>query len=144
MKLRNLLLVPVLAVALALPGCTAFKNFANLATTTITNPVRTVDIYRVNNVYAGAQALVLEYQERCFQKQGVKVTLAQIKSDSVLKDICRRRVSRYQAMKAMDNKAYVAIRTAENFIANNPSGNAASYIAAAWAAVNEFQAQVSK
>lgn len=145
MKLLRVLLIPLLAVSLG--GCADQLNklggVISAATTTFVNPVGPVQMYQVNNVYAAGQELVLEYKDKCFGVTGKK-TLKTINADAALRDLCKRRVSRWYAMQAAENKAYISIKLADKFIKENPSGNAATYIAAAWKAANEFRAQASK
>lgn len=138
--MKKLLVLPLLlSLALALPGCAVVEK----ATQTFTNPVGPVQMYQVKNVYAAGEELALEYKSKCFGADGKK-TVAEIRSDAALVVICNHRVSRWNAIRAAENKAYVAVKVADKYIADNPSGNAVTYITAAWKAVNDFKAQASR
>lgn len=135
--MKRLLLLPLLLLAIGLAGCETINTagkFFTAATTTINNPVRSVDLYRVKNVYAATLELAVKYRAFCWSKP-----YAVLMADPVAKPVCQRRRSVVRQMQAADNKATAAIRTAENFVRNNPTLNATSAIGAAWAAVTDFQ-----
>lgn len=143
---RIILASALIALALTLGGCGAAQKLGQVvsgATTQIVNPVTPVNMYQVKNVYAAGQTLVLEYKNKCFGEDGLK-TFAQIQSDAALRTLCAHRVSRWRAMKKADDKAHRAIDAANTFIANNPSGNAISYVQAAWKAVNDFKNKATR
>ena len=148
---RLLNLFAVLAVALSLgacasldPGGTSVLKGGTSITAPIANPVTPKNIHQVKLVFAATQDGVLLYQQECFgsDTRPYPVTVAKIKSDPVLAVACKHRVSRYNAMKAAEDKAYNAIRVAEDFIARNPSGNGATYISAAWKSVSDYRARI--
>lgn len=143
---RFLHLFAVAAVALSLGGCagTPSGDLLRLATKTVTNPVTPKNIQQVKLVFAATQDGVLLYQQECFggTTRPYPVTVAKIKADPVLSVACAHRVSRYNVMKAAEDKAYNAITVAEDFIIRNPSGNAASYISAAWKSVTDYRAKI--
>lgn len=134
--MKRLLIAASCAVTLLLAGC------ASNPLAPITNPVSSTNLYQAKLVFASSQDLVIKYQKDCFGSQTppYAVTYAQIKADPVLNVECSRRVSRYNAMKSAENKANAAIVAADNFIRNNPTGNAVTYIQAALAAVNKYRA----
>lgn len=141
--MRRLLLLPVMLLALAFAGCQS-TDLGKFVTTPIVNPVSQTNTYQAKVWFAGSQELVLKYQQDCFGSQlpPYPVSWARIKSDPILAVQCKHRVSRYNTMKKAEDRAYVAIITADNFVAQNPTGNAVSYIAAAYRAVNEYRAKV--
>lgn len=142
--MRRFLILSLMLAAFILTSCgPKVGEFIAAATTPFANPITATNIDQVKLGYAGAEALMLEYYDKCFGADGKK-TVAEIKADAVLVVLCKRRISRWYAMKAADNRAYVLTRAADKFIANNPQGNAVSYISAAWKAVNDFKAQTSK
>lgn len=142
--MKRFLTAAVVAVSIAFAGCAQLGQIASIATTTITTPVSATNLYQGKLVFAASQELVLKYQQDCFGSQlpPYPVSLAVIRADAVLSIQCKRRVSRYNAMKSAENRANAAIIAADNFIARNPTGNAASYIAAALRAVNDYRATV--
>lgn len=144
----NLLrLYAVVVIVLGVSGCAAgtkVGDFVSAVTTTIANPVSATNLYQAKVAFAGSQELVIKYQEDCFGSQlpPYPVTLARIRADSVLAVQCKHRVSRYNAMKAAEDKANAFILAADDFITRNPSGNAVSYVSAAVKAVNAYRATV--
>lgn len=126
----------VVALALTLGGCagSGVEKFVSAVTTTIKNPVGTVDLYRAKNVYASALEIAVKYRDYCWSKP-----YAALMADPIARPICQRRRPIVRSLQAADTKAYAAIRSAENFVRNNPTINATSAIGAAWAAVTDFQ-----
>lgn len=136
--MKRLLIIPLLVLSLA--ACAPLNKVGDIiaaAATTITNPVGTVDIYRVKNGYAAALQLVLDYRNYCWSKP-----YATLVADTVSKPICQNRRQVVRTAQAAKSTASRAITVADNFIRNNPTGNAATYISAAWGAVQDFQASV--
>lgn len=128
------------AVALSLTGCatgTKLGDLVQVATTTITNPVGSTDIYRVQNAYAAALEVVVEYRRYCWSKP-----YAELMADPVSKPICEKRRAVVRAAQTGRKHARGALNAAENFITNNPTLNAASAIDAAWKAVADFKNSV--
>lgn len=126
-----------LVLTLGLSGCTGttpLEQAVNALTSTVQNPVGEVNIYQVQNTYAAALRLTVEYRRYCWAKP-----YKDLIADPISKPICERRreVIRF-AQKARKN-ARLAIDQAELFITNNPTLNAASVIQAAWTAVAAFQ-----
>lgn len=135
--MKRFLLLPLLLLALTLAGCGAGSKVGQLidaATTSVTNPVDAVDIYRVKNVYAASLELTDKYRQFCWSKP-----YAALMADPVAKPVCQKRRSAVRAMQAAQIKARGAIDAAEAFVRNNPTLNAATAISAAWAAVTAFQ-----
>lgn len=134
--MKRMLLLPAILLSLALAGCagTNVGTFVKAATTTIVNPVDSVDIYRVKNVYAGTLELGKAWREYCWSKP-----YAALMADRIARPLCQNRRETLRRMQAHEPKAFRALITAENFVAANPTLNAASLIAAAWRAVTDFQ-----
>lgn len=127
------------AVALSLSGCAGTKvgDLLQAATTTIANPIGVNDIYRVKNAYAAALELAVEYRRYCWERP-----YAALMADPVSKPVCQNRRAVVRFAQSSSLKARRAIRSAETFVANNPTLNAATAIDAAWRAVTEFQRAV--
>lgn len=144
--MRLKMLAVLIAAAVGLAGCAGTKvgDFVSAVTTTIANPVSGTNLYQAKLAFAGSQELVLKYQDDCFGSQlpPYPVTVARIRADSVLAVQCKHRVSRYNAMKAAEDKANALILAADDFITRNPFGNAASYVSAAVKAVSAYRATV--
>lgn len=128
-----------LMLVIALGGCaTPFGQKAggiiSAITTTVNNPVGSVDIYRVDNAYAAALQLAADYRGYCWSKP-----YAALMADPVLQPICGKRRAVVRAFQKAQVNAKAAIVSAKNFVANNPTLNAASAVSAAWQAVTDFQ-----
>lgn len=134
MTMRKSTLILLLLSSLAVGGCATLDKVATAVTTTITNPVDNVDLYRVKNVYAASLTVANGYRSYCYARE-----YAVLMADPVAKPLCRSRRSVVRAMQAADRKAFAAIKTADTFIANNPTLNATSVLGAAWTAVTQFQ-----
>lgn len=139
--MRKILLVPLMLVSLALAGCSGGQGvFGNIgsaisaATSTIQNPVGSVDIYRAKNAYAATLELAVAYRTYCWSKP-----YAVLMADPIAAPACRNRRAVVRQIQSARPKVAAAIRTAENFVRNNPTINAGSAITAMWAAVNDFQ-----
>ncbi len=133
--MKRILLVSILALALA--GCAQLSQiggFISTATTTITNPITSVDIYRVKNVYAATLQLVVDYRKYCWDRP-----YAILIADPIAKPVCQNRRAVIRTAQAAQLKAGSAVRSADNFVTNNPTLSAATVVSAAWAAVTDFQ-----
>ncbi len=132
------LAVAVALVALSLGGCagtgTKLGDLVNAATTTITNPVGTTDLYRVKNAYAAGLQVAVEYRDYCWKRPYVTLM-----ADPAAKPVCEHRRAVVRALQKAGVNAHAAIVAAQNFIAQNPTLNAATAIAAAAQAVADFQ-----
>lgn len=140
--MKRYLIAPVLALTLLVGGCATGSKLDNLiqaVTTTITNPVGATDIYRVKNAYAAALQLVVGYREYCWSRP-----YAVLMADPISKPICERRRAVVRAAQSARRNARGAINAAEQFVANNPTLNAASAVSAAWQAVTDFQNSVPR
>lgn len=132
--------VVLLALPLAACGAGSIADTAFQAvTTTIVNPVTSVDIYRVKNAYAAADQLVADYRSYCWGRSYSVLT-----ADPVAKPICQNRRAIVRTAQSYRQKASSAISQADTFIRNNPTLNAATVVNAAWAAVTAFQNSVPK
>lgn len=132
-------IIVIAALALLLAGCAGtrdvgFGTFVKAVTTTIDNPVTGVDIYRVKNTYAAAGELVVEWRRYCWSE-----AYETLMRDPVARTVCSGRRGTLRIIQSADNKAFAAIATADRFVAENPTINAASAINAAWQAVTTFQ-----
>lgn len=134
--MKRILLLPVFLLSLALAGCagTNVGDFLTAATSTVTNPVSAVDIYRVKNVYAASLQIMVKYREFCWSKP-----YAALMADPVAKPTCQNRRAAVRVMQTAQIDAHNAISAAETFVRNNPTLNAATAISAAWTAVTAFQ-----
>ncbi len=139
--MRRFLLLPVILIALAVSGCAGTKvgDLLSVATSTVTNPVRSVDIYRVKNVYAATLQLVVDYRKYCWDR-----SYAVLMADPVAKPVCRYRRIVVRTAQTTQVKAGSAIRSADSFVRDNPTLNASNVIGAAWQAVTDFQNAVPR
>jgi hypothetical protein len=136
--MKRILLIPILALALA--GCAQLSqvsSFISTATTTITNPITPVDIYRVKNVYAATLQLAVDYRKYCWDRP-----YAVLIADPIAKPVCQNRRVVVRIGQAAQLKAGSAIRSADDFVTNNPTLSAATVVSAAWKAVTDFQSAV--
>lgn len=133
--MRRILLLPAVALlALGLAGCAQIGQVASLVTTTITNPVDSVDIYRAKNGYAATLVAVVQWRDYCWSKP-----YAALMADPAARPVCENRRPRLRAIQNADNRAFASITTADKFVRNNPTLNAATAIRAALQAVTDFQ-----
>lgn len=143
--MNRLFLASAVALSIGVSGCagTPPGDLLRAATRQIANPVTPTNIQQVKIAFAAGQDLVQRYQQDCFGSDlpPYPVNLAVIKADPILAVQCKHRVSRWNAMRDAEDKAYNAIVVADQFIARNPSGNAATYISAAWKAVTDYRAR---
>lgn len=134
-------------LALSLGACAPIGKFIEVATTTVTNPISTTNISQTKLVYASTLEAVVTYRRYCWSKPWdyiVGNAAEKIDPDPIMKPICEHRRSVLRAIQAADDKAFAAIGTADNFVRNNPTLNAANVIGAAWAAVNDFQSLTAR
>jgi len=129
-------LVLVCALTLSLGGCagTQVGDALRVATSTVTNPVKEVNIYQVKTVYAAVLEAAASYRDYCWSKP-----FAALMADPIAKPICEHRRAVNRAINKADDRAYDAITRAETFIRNNPTISAVSVVREAWAAVQDFQ-----
>lgn len=134
--MRRFLMLPALALALFVSGCAGTKvgDFVSAVTTTITNPVSATNIYQVKNAYAAALQLAASWREYCYSKP-----YAVLMADAVGKTLCQNRRAIVRNIQSAQPKAAGAIRSAENFVRDNPTLNASTAIQAAWSAVTAFR-----
>lgn len=134
-------LLVVCAIALSLGGCAGTKlgTAVQIATTTITNPVDSVDIYRVKNAYAAALSLAVQYRQYCWSKPYLTLM-----ADPIAKPVCQNRRAAVRSAQVASRNARGAIAAAENFVANNPTLNASVVVNAALQAVTDFQNSIPK
>lgn len=128
--LRPLLLV----AALALGACQTVNPFAS-----VTNPVTSVDMYRVKNTYAATLQLAANWRTFCYAR-----TYKSLMADPVAKPVCQNRRSTVRQIKKYQPLAGTAISKADAFVAANPTVSAANLIGPAWDAVTAFQAVVPR
>ena len=132
-----------LAITLAVAACAGSKvdEFVSKAVTAISapidNPLGPVDIYRVKNVYGAALQVADDYRSYCWSKP-YRVLIA----DPISKPVCENRRAVVRAMQRSAGTASRAIRAADTFIRNNPTGNAITYVNAAWDAVQAFRSSI--
>ena len=130
--MRKLLVATIVAAGLVLSGCQNFNPF-----TTVTNPVTSVDIYRVKNVYAATLEAAKAWRNYCWG-----MTYATILSSPIAKPICQNRRQTLRLIQSTESKAKAAISYADNWIRANPTVSATSVIGPAWDAVTLFQKSV--
>ncbi len=145
--MRRILLAPVLALTLAFGGCAQLKDALNIATTTIVNPIDSVDIYRAKNVYAATLQAAVDWRALCWSKPYsfiVGDAAKGIPADPVLKPLCQRRIPWLNAIKTAKNNASAAVHDATLFVEMNPTLDASIIVKAAWDAVTKFRNAVPK
>ena len=127
--------------ALTLAGCAQLQTLEGklgdayrVLTTTVDNPLGERDIYRVENAYAAALELAVEYRRYCWSKP-----YAVLMVDPVARPICEKRRAVVRVFQKARRNAGAAIIAAKNFIRDNPTINAAGMVGAAWQAVTDFQ-----
>lgn len=129
------LLIPVLVLVLALGGCAGGSIFTGgtSLTATVNNPVGKRELYLVENAFAAAERLLIDYRSLGLCAPGQRATLG---SPCAARPIIR-------ILQAADQNAYAAIVAARKFIRNNPTVSAVSAIGAAQAAVADFAAALT-
>jgi hypothetical protein len=133
--MKRFLIVPVLALALAVAGCSGDSVFrgGTSITASVTTPVGKRELALVENTYAIAITTAIRYRDLGICKPGTVETLA--------RPCARRDV--LIVLQGYDRKAHAAIVTARNFIRDNPTISAVSAVNAARAAVSDFQTALS-
>ena len=126
--MRRYFILPVMLATLALAGCAG--GIVSTVTSSITNPVNQVDIYRAKNVYAATLELAVGYRNYCWAR-----SYAALMADPIARPVCRGRRAVVRTMQSADTRAFAALDAADKFVRNNPTLNAASLIGAAWTAV---------
>lgn len=135
--MRKLLLVPALLCAVLFSGCSgnvSVRDAITAATATITNPVDTVEIYRVKNAYAAALTAADNYRTYCWSKP-----YSALMADPVAKPVCQSRRQVVRSMQDAQRKAAAAIAAAEKFMRDFPTLSAANAIGVASSAVAAFR-----
>jgi len=128
--------IPLLLVALALAGCASDKSVlqgGTSLTATVQNPVGRKELAVVENAYGLALVAAVNYRRLGICKTGTVESFG---------NPCARRDVVLQ-LQAADRKARSALIPARRFVRNNPTLNAFSAIAAAQAAVADFQTVLS-
>lgn len=124
----------LLVAALALGACQTTNPFVS-----VTNPVTSVDIWRVKNTYAATLQLAKEWRAYCYARP-----YSVLMADPVAKPACQKRRSTVRQIQKYQPVAGTAVRKADEFVRNNPTVNAAGALGIAWDAVTEFQKVVPK
>lgn len=140
---RSLLTVACLAVLAA--GCTTGGNIFQGGS--VVNPVTSVDMYRVKNVYAATLELVVKWREYCGIPAGAAASTrsyASLMADPIAKPVCQNRRATLRRIQSAQSKAGQAISYADGWVRANPTVSAASVIGPAWEAVTLFQQSVPR
>jgi len=140
--MRRILLAPVLALTLVFGGCAQLRDAATVVTTTIVNPIDSVDVYRAKNVYAATLQAAVSWRELCWSKPYdfiVGNAEKGIPADPILKPICKNRRPWLRQIQEAKNKASMAVHDATLFVEMHPTLNAAVVVKAAWDAVTKFR-----
>lgn len=126
--MRNIGIAIVLSLALLASGCSgkSFLQGGSSLTATIQNPAGKKELAAVEAAYGTALVIAVNYRRFCYKTAT---------PSSVCKD--RRKV--VLAMQEADRNAHGAIVAARRFVRDNPTISAFSAIAAAKAAVADFQ-----
>lgn len=132
-------IIAITLLGLSLAGCAGLAEKvlnlpAGVLATSISNPIAPVNIYQAKTVYAATLELANSYRDYCYSKP-----FAALMANPVSKPVCKSRRAIVRAMGAADDKAIAAIKTADNFVTNNPTLDATKAIRAAIAAVTDFQ-----
>jgi hypothetical protein len=124
----------LLAATLAFAGCavkpTSVLEGGTSLTATVANPVQPRPLFETKLVYASAQKLVIRYRAYCYRKP-------------VDRPVCGNRRVIIGQLQSAEDKAYRAIKAAEQF-ASNSSLSAVTALQAAWSAVSTFQSLASR
>lgn len=137
--MKRFLLIPLLFGSLALAGCETAGKFVSVVTTSIDNPVSTVDIYRIKTVYATADQLVIDYRKYCWARP-----YAVLMADPIAAPICQNRRTVVRKAQTYRARASAAINAADKFVRANPTIGAKSLLDAAWSAVTVYRGAVPK
>lgn len=136
---RLLLVIPL---ALALAGCQAasnVQNFLSAATTTITNPVTTSNVYQAELAFNISVKAANKWAAYCWSQPYVKLM-----ADPVAAVACKNRRTTRRALSAAGDKAQAAIKVAQTFIKNNPTISPLKVVDDAWSAVNSYGTLVAQ
>jgi hypothetical protein len=132
----------LLAATLAFAGCavkpTSVLEGGTSLTATVANPVQPRPLFETKLVYASAQKLVIRYRAYCYRKP-----FAELQADAVDRPVCGNRRVIIGQLQSAEDKAYRAIKAAEQF-ASNSSLSAVTALQAAWSAVSTFQSLASR
>ncbi len=123
-----------LALTLVVGGCAQLRDVVNVATTTIVNPIDSVDVYRAKNVYAATLQVAADWRALCWSKP-----YAALMADPVTKPLCQNRLSWLRQIQIAKDRASMAVHDATLFIEMNPTLNASAVIKAAWDQVTKFR-----
>lgn len=104
------------------------------ACATVPNPVTSIDIYRIENVYATSLELIVGWRKYCWDR-----TYKSLMLDPVGKVACENRRAKLRRIQTARVIAGDSVRYAKNWVQNNPTVNANSVLDAAWKAVNTLQ-----
>lgn len=142
--MKTLLRVTTLALTLSVGACAELQQFTGAVTSTIgavtstiQNPVSSVNVYQVKNTYAATLQLVVDWRAYCWSKP-----YAALMADPIAKPVCQNRRAILRGVQTYHPKAAAAIRVADDFVRNNPTLDATSAISAAFTAVQNFKALV--
>jgi hypothetical protein len=138
-------LTGIVLATLLVAGCTTV-DLGKVFTGT-TNPVTSVDMYRVKNVYGATLELVIKWREYCGIPAGATKSTrsyASLMTDPIAKPVCQNRRATLRVIQSSQAKAGSAITYADNWVRANPTVSAASVIGPAWDAVTLFQQAVPK
>lgn len=141
--MRNLRIAVALMLVITLGGCATFPpggigDVVRAVTTTINNPVGDTNLNQVKNGYAVALQLTIDYRKYCWQAPYVTLM-----ADPVAGPVCKNRRAVVRAAQNAKARAKAAIVAAQNFIADNPTLNAATAIGAAMKAVTDYRNAIS-
>lgn len=137
--MNRLLATLALAATLVLGGCagTQLGKFVDVATTTVTNPVKPVNIYQVKTAYKAALGIAVDYREYCYAR-----SYKSLMADPIAKPICQNRRGIIRSAQAAQVRARSAIDKADAFVKANPTVGASAIVTAAWDAVKDFQLSI--
>lgn len=143
MRVMKLLFAGLLALTIA--SCTNAQRGdlgGLLGGGVVVNPVSSVDIYRIKNVYGATLELVIKWREYCGIPAGAPAatrSYASLMADPIAKPVCTNRRGTLLKIQKVQAKAGAAIRYADDWVRQNPNVSATSVIGPAWDAVTAFQ-----
>src|ERR1044072_7724652 len=118
--MKKFLIPALVALALGLGACAG--RMPDIGAT-VTNPVTGVDVYRAKNVYGATVELAQQWRRSCFAR-----TDKSLMAGPVARPICTNRRARLRTIQDLDDKAFDALGTAENFVRNNPTVSATDVV----------------
>lgn len=127
MRASKLLMVGLMMFSLA--ACAGNNPFAP-----VVNPIRSVDIYRVELAYATALEVAVGWRKFCWDR-----SYAVLMTDPVGKVACVNRRAKLRTIQEARKIAGDSVRYAATWVKENPTVSAQSVIDAAWKAVVTFQ-----